>query len=85
MVLSISYDVPVIVPEMGCMGDYVKHGWNGFLYSPHDSNALINTLNLALNSHDHGDIQGMCKKYSETHKIANTADEICDVYKEVIK
>jgi beta-1,4-mannosyltransferase len=81
VVLSISYDVPVIVPEMGCMGDYVKHGWNGFLYSSDD---LTNTLNLAVNSKNYDYLTKMCKKYSETHKISKFAEDTYKVYKKVL-
>jgi hypothetical protein len=39
VVLSMSYNIPVTVPHIGCMADYVKHSKNGFLYRSNDKNS----------------------------------------------
>ncbi len=81
VVLSISYGVPVIVPELGCMSEYVQHLDNGLLYHPKDEKSLIETFELAMNLEYYDHLQYMCNAFSEDHTVSNTADEFLKMYK----
>jgi beta-1,4-mannosyltransferase len=85
VVLSISYEIPVIVPEIGCVTNYITHLHNGFLYHSNDLKSLINTFNLALKSDGYDDLQYKCNKFSQKYTISNFADQIMDIYKQVLK
>ena len=50
VILSLSYKIPVIVPDIGCMPDYVKHSNNGYLYKSKNQNSLIQTLDQTIDS-----------------------------------
>ena len=84
VVLSISYEIPVIVPDIGCMTDYVKHSKNGYLYKSKDQNALIQIINDAINKNNLEHLQELCKEYSEKYTIKRSKQEFLKVYKQVL-
>jgi glycosyltransferase involved in cell wall biosynthesis len=47
MMLSLSYGLPVVVPELGCLPEYVTEGENGLLYDPADQDSLARALHRA--------------------------------------
>ncbi len=85
MVLSLSYGVPVIVPELGCMGDYVQHLANGLIYNSNYQTDLINKFKLALNLQYYDHLQYMSNAYSEDFKVSFIADELLRIYKQVLE
>ena len=84
VVLSLSYGIPVIVPNIGCMGDYVKHSYNGFLYIPNNIHSLIDTFNLILNYQNYNHLEYMCNKYSKEYTVSKSADKLLNIYKQVL-
>ncbi len=84
VVLSISYGVPVIVPELGCLDEYIQQLNNGLLYKPHDQDSLVETFKQATNLEYYEHLQYMCDAYSEEHTITQSADELFEVYKKVL-
>ena len=85
VVLSMSYNIPVIVPDIGCMADYVKHSKNGYLYRSNDKNSLIHTLNQAINTDNLESLQKRCNDYNKVYTIKKSAQEFLKIYKQVIK
>jgi glycosyltransferase involved in cell wall biosynthesis len=49
-VLAMSFGCPVIVPKIGCLGDLVTDGVNGFLYDPDEPDGLEQAMKRALDS-----------------------------------
>ena len=84
VVLSISYKIPVIVPDIGCMPDYVKHSKNGYLYKSKDQNALIQIINDAMNSNNLEHQQQSCKEYARKYTIKRSEQEFFKIYKQVL-
>ena len=84
VVLSISYGIPVIVPDIGCMADYVKHSKNGYLYKSNDQNSLIHTLNHTINSNNTKHLKQMCNEYPKKHTIKKSSQEFIEIYKQII-
>jgi len=84
VVLSLSYGIPVIVPNIGCMGDYVENSYNGFLYIPNNIQSLINTFNLILNYKNYNHLEYMCNKYSKEFTVSKSADKFLNIYKQVL-
>lgn len=44
VMLTLSYGLPVIAPDVGCVGEYVHHGSSGLLYEPDDVASLARAL-----------------------------------------
>jgi beta-1,4-mannosyltransferase len=84
VVLSLSYGVPAIVPDIGCMGDYVEDSQNGFLYIPNDQNSLFETFDQSVNSGDHDHLMHKCNNYSKEYTASNSADKFLKIYKQVL-
>ena len=51
VLLGHSYGLPVIVPDLGLIRDYVSDGQNGYLYDPGDSRGLSAAMLRALDRH----------------------------------
>lgn len=85
VVLSISYGIPVIVPDIGCMGDYVNDLNNGLLYQSNNQNSLINTFKTALNLEYYDHLNYMCNAFSQENNVSKTSDELLNVYKNILK
>lgn len=82
--LSISYGTPVIVPDIGCMDDYVQHLNNGLIYHPNDLNNLCLTLKLAADLEYYDHLQYMCTAYSDDHDVYNSTKELLAIYKKIL-
>lgn len=50
VMLALSYGLPVVVPSIGCIPEYVSDGLNGFLYEVGDANSLARALHRAKRS-----------------------------------
>jgi glycosyltransferase involved in cell wall biosynthesis len=85
VVLSMSYNIPVIVPDIGCMADYVKNFKNGYLYRSKDKNGLIQTLDQAIDTDNLEHLQQRCNEYNKEHTIKNSTQEFLKIYKQVLK
>jgi beta-1,4-mannosyltransferase len=85
VVLSISYKIPVIVPDIGCMADYVQHSKNGYLYRSKDIKSLINTLDQAINKENPEQLQEMCNEYHNENTIKKSTDKLLKTYQQALK
>jgi|GEM_PF-1360790 len=85
VVLSLSYQVPVIVPDIGCMSDYVFHLDNGFLYEHGNLDSLVKSLECVTRVEYYDHLQYMCAAYLEEKTILNTVNQFIKVYEQVFK
>jgi glycosyltransferase involved in cell wall biosynthesis len=84
VILSISYKIPVIVPEIGCMPEYVEHSENGYLYKSKDLNGLIQAFGHAINTDNPIHLQQKCNTYNNEHTIRKSTQKFIQIYKQVI-
>lgn len=85
VVLSLSYGVPAIVPNIGCMSDYIQHLNNGLLYIHDDINSMVEVFKTAIDLEYYDHLEYMCEAYSEDKTITNISDEFTKVYTQVLK
>ncbi len=84
VVLSISYKIPVIVPDIGCMPNYVEHSENGYIYKSKDLNGLIQAFGQAINTENPIQLQQKCNTYNNEHTIKKSTQKFIQIYKQVI-
>jgi len=83
VVLSLSYGVPVIVPDIGCMSNYIQHLNNGLLYTHNDIDSMIEVFEKAMDLEYYDHLKYMSMAYSEDKTVANVSDEFLEVYSQV--
>lgn len=82
VMLSLSYGVPVIVPDLGCLPEYVRPGVNGWLFDPGDSDSLANCMVEAATT-----LLPTPDAIIETVSnlgVEPIADELADVYRQAV-
>lgn len=47
VILALSYGLPVVAPDVGCLDEYVVHGRNGFLYDVGDADSMAHAMRQA--------------------------------------
>ena len=83
VVLSLSYGVPVIVPKIGCMSDYIQNLNNGLIYTHNDSDSLRESIKAAIDLEYYDHLQYMCEAYSEDMTVSKISNEFIKVYTQV--
>lgn len=84
VILSLSLQVPVIVPDKGCMSEYVHQRDNGLLYKHGNLDSLIRVLDFATQQKYYKHQQYMCRAYLKELTISNTVDKFEKVYQQVL-
>ena len=85
VVLSLSYGVPAIVPNIGCMSDYIQHLNNGLLYTHDDIKSMVEAFKTAIDLEYYDHLEYMAEAYSEDKTVTNISDEFIKVYTKVLK
>ncbi len=81
VILSLSYNVPVIAPRMGCLPEYVSDTNNGFLYDQHDPSGLQNTLSLAASGYLSDHLAHMTKIFGRELQVEFMAEKMLETYR----
>jgi len=84
VILSLSLKVPVIVPDKGCMSEYVHQRDNGLLYKHGNLDSLIRVLDFVTQQKYYKHQQYMCQAYLKELTISNTVDKFEKVYQQVL-
>ena len=78
--LALSYGVPVIVPEIGFMPEYVREEDHGFLYAHNDAGDFAAKM-AAMRKTAFGEhMRYMCGKFNRDHDAREIADRLAGVY-----
>jgi glycosyltransferase involved in cell wall biosynthesis/flagellar motility protein MotE (MotC chaperone) len=80
VVLSLSYEVPVIAPELGCIPDYVMSENTGFTYKAHDDAALIGAMQKALSTELLPHMRYMCDYFNDEYSVGNVGLQFEKLY-----
>lgn len=84
VILSLSNQVPTIVPDIGTMPDYVHHLENGLLFKHGNLDSLIEAMEIAVNIKYYSHMQYMCDVILDENNIVNTVDRFIHIYEQVL-
>lgn len=87
VVLSLDRQVPVIVPDIGTMSDYVHHQDNGLIYKHGNLDSLIEAMNFLtqLKYSDYLRMQYMCEVYLEDNTVSHAVAKLIKIYEQVLQ
>ncbi|NIA13244.1 MAG: glycosyltransferase [Nitrospiraceae bacterium] len=84
VVLATSYGVPAIVPDTGCMPDYVSDGDTGFLYRHGDADDLSAAMSRAQDSSaGAARMRGLCEVRNRRRSVERIATDFEALYGEL--
>ena len=81
VVLALSYELPVIAPQLGCMPDYVSPDNTGFLYRPGDPEDLCQRMFDMMHSPLKSHMRYMCRYFNRTHTVEAVAAHFEELYR----
>ncbi len=80
VILSLSYQKPVIVPEVGFLDEYVKHGKNGFFYRHGCKDSLALAMREIMRCPDYVSFERNCEMFVKEHDLKSVADSYLKTY-----
>ncbi|MEB3340130.1 tetratricopeptide repeat protein [Okeania sp.] len=83
VILSISYQTPVIVPDIGLLREYVEQDNTGFLYKHRERDSLLDAIKSVMLSPYPDHYKYMCRVFCEKHAVTTIADRYINLYKKV--
>jgi glycosyltransferase involved in cell wall biosynthesis len=83
VVLSLSYNVPAVAPDRGCIPEYVVHENTGYLYRHKDAAHLQETMLYAASSQLNSHVRYMCGYFQLTHSVSKVSDQLAKIYTSV--
>jgi glycosyltransferase involved in cell wall biosynthesis len=81
VILAMSYGVPPVVPNMGCLDEYVYDEDTGLIYSPQDPEALAQRILDMQHSPLLDHMRYMCGVMAKKNSVAKIADEYGKLYR----
>ncbi|MCB0310206.1 MAG: glycosyltransferase [Bdellovibrionales bacterium] len=83
VVLSLSFNVPVIAPKLGCMPDYVQDRNTGFLYQHGNIEDLSEKMCLATDNNFSAHMKYMCEYFNSEHSLAKVSEQFGNTYLQI--
>jgi tetratricopeptide (TPR) repeat protein len=83
VILSISYQTPVIVPDIGLLREYVEQDNTGFFYQQGNRDSLIDAIKARILSPYPDHYQYMCRSFCQKNAITTIANQYRDIYKKL--
>ncbi len=80
VVLSLSYNVPVIVPRMGCLEDYVDEDNTGFFFDPDNFESLISAIKHYLECPYPEHLEYMCDRFNSRFSVSELGNKVSNIY-----
>jgi len=85
VVLSLSYKVPVIVPRMGCLEDYVDEDNTGYFYNPKDFQSLVSAIRTFLDCPYPEHLEYMCNRFNSRFSKEEIGKRAGQVYQSIFQ
>lgn len=82
VLLSLSYDVPVIAPNIGYLDEYVSHENTGYFYEPGDTAGMASAMMEAIDTPYRAHLEYMCGVFRKKCSIAVAAEGYRGVFLE---
>ena len=82
LVLSLSYDIPVIVPDVGCPPEIVRNFQVGYVYNHNDAASLAEKMKLFVTEKKGAHQAYMCREYKAQHSLSKIISDLAKLYKE---
>ncbi len=83
VVLSLSYNVPVIVPRMGCLEDYVDEDNTGFFFESDSFESLVSAIRRYLECPYPEHLEYMCDRFNSRFSVAELGNKVSDIYRNI--
>lgn len=80
VILSLSYGVPVIIPRLGCLTEYVLEGNHGLTYEPANEKDFVKMLQVAKEGATLDHLKCMCDEFNVTHNLENLVETLKTEY-----
>lgn len=83
VLLSLSYDVPVVVPDVGYLDEYVSHENTGYFYELGDTAGMTRAMIDAIETPYGAHMEYMCRVFREKCSVAAAVKGYRDVFSKV--
>jgi glycosyltransferase involved in cell wall biosynthesis len=82
--LALSHGVPVVVTDVGALGEFVRKERVGIVSPPNDAMAFAEAIRRALEPVTHQDLREACVRHSASHSWKEAAQRTLRCYQDVI-
>jgi len=80
VVLALSFGVPVIAPNIGCLSDYVTEGEQGILFDRNQKDALLNAMLQMLKRGRNTDTSNSTQAFNQRLAPEQIAKQLATIY-----
>ena len=83
VVLALSYNLPTIAPDLGCLGEYVINNNTGLLYEHNNLADMVAKMKQLLSSELAEHMRYMCNEFNREYAVANVATRFEEMYLDI--